>query len=199
MQRNKKEVAILNTAIRCIGKHGIEKTNAQLIAKGLGVAPSGIFYYFETQELLFDSLVSYIAGLNHDLVSKIQAKSPRASHRERLFLHLEGNLLWGEKYPEQVAVLLVSMAKTGYSAKMRDLVNRLFQVGEDRIYSLLTAGIAEKEIYIATDIRDTAAYIHKALTGHIICQYYAGRKQPSKYFSRLLRAQLENLLRTKPG
>lgn len=188
MKNNQKRTAILKTAIRCIAQHGIEGTSADVIAKKLGIAQSGIFYYFPKQEDIFDSLVDYIASANHDVVTKyLEQHAPKKS-KDLLLSHLVGNLRWAEKYPEHVSVLLITMAKTGRSRTMRDRVNRIFQVGEQRIVDLL------KDLKVRGDVRELGAFIHQSLTGVIICHYYSQSLREMAFFETMLLNQTKALL-----
>lgn len=173
MNRNAKEIEILKAAARCVGKFGAENTNAQKVSEELGIAQSGIFYYFPKQTQLFDSLLSYIASVNHELVSGLQKKRKHQSHYEQLMTHIEGNFLWAKRHPDHVAVLLHSVARTGQSKGMKKLVNQIFQTGEDRIYGYLAGAVAEKEIDIQNDLRNMAAFLHKSLIGAIVSFYYS--------------------------
>lgn len=188
MKNNSKRTAIIKTAIRCIAHHGIEGTSADVIAKKMGIAQSGIFYYYPKQEDIFDSLIEYIASVNHDVVSKYLEKANPKSPRQVLTGHLLGNLRWAEKNPDHVSVLLVSMAKTGRSRTMRDRVNRIFQVGEERIVSLL------RDLHCRADAREAGAFIHQALTGVIISHYYSQSIREISFFEKMLVRQIAPLL-----
>ena len=188
MKNNPKKTAIIKTAIRCISQYGIEGSSADVIARKMEIAHSGIFYYFPKQEDLFDSLVEYIAGINHGIVSEYVQRRKSTTPRERLVDHLLGNLNWGESHPDQVAVLLLSMAKTGRSRTMRTRINRLLQVGEDRIHALLT------EIDSSLDRSLLAAFLHQSLTGIIISQYYSRTRRKPEFFEKVLLGQIDTLL-----
>ncbi len=191
MPKKNKKTEIFDAAIRCIGKLGIERTNAQAIADELGVAQSGIFYYFPKQETLFDSLTGYIAEVNHLVVTKLLEKRKPKTAYEGLSTHIEGNFLWAKRHPDQVAVLMLSIAKTAHSKFMQDLLKRLFAVGEDRIYAYLTVGVAERQFTVRGDIRDLASFIQKTLIGFIIAQYLSKRDGVGEsYFFQLLDEKL---------
>ncbi len=195
MNRRDKEIEIFKAATKSIGKYGVERANAQTIAEELGISQSGIFYYFPKQEDLFDSLVAYIAEVNHQLVSDLLESKQPVRVLDRLFLHLEGNLKWAAKHPDHVAVLLVSIAKTQRSKTMRERVNRLLQTGEDRIYGYLAAGVAEKEFAFEGSVRSMAVFIHKLLIGVIVSFYHSrGSERDLAFFLHTLKVPLQRVL-----
>lgn len=189
---------ILNAAIRCIGRFGLENTSATVIAKDLGIAQSGIFYYFPTQEQLFDSLLLHIARINHAQVSTLLAERCPATHRETLLVHLEGNLRWAESQPAQVAALVHSIAKASRSPRAKRAMAELFRVGEERIRGYLDTGQAQKEFRLVAPAPQCAALMHKALMGHIISGHYErGSERPVLYYLELLEILVDSLLLAK--
>lgn len=192
MGANKKET-ILKATIRCIGKYGIEKTSAQTVADYLGVAQSGIFYYFPKQQMLFDALTQYIVEVNHGLVQEHTHKA--RTHYEKLILHLEGNLLWARKHPDQVGILLLSMVRAQSNRPMKLLINKVLQAGENRINECLSAAIANKELTVLGEVSDVSAFIHKALIGTIVSYYYSRSQQNSvAQYIRVLKINVDTLL-----
>lgn len=188
MKNSPKKIAIIKVAIRCIAQHGIEGSSADVIARKMGIAQSGIFYYFPQQENIFDSLVEFIAGVNHSFVQKYLENSAPRTPKDALMGHLLGNLNWAAKYPDHVSVLLVSIAKTSRSRMMRERVNRIFQVGEQRIISVVG------ELNDRGSARELGAFIHQALTGIIVSHYYSRSIRDLKFFERMLVRQTTALL-----
>ncbi|MCB0417600.1 MAG: TetR/AcrR family transcriptional regulator [Bdellovibrionales bacterium] len=174
-----KEEKILKATIHCIGKYGIEKTNAQTVANHLGVAQSGIFYYFPKQQMLFDSLIHYIVKVNHTITTQHLEKVQPKSSVEELMEHLRGNLLWAKKHPDQVGVLLLSMVRAQSSVPMRKLINQILENGQTRIFRCLENAIAAREAHVVSDPALAAAAIHQALTGVIVSYYYARSQTPT--------------------
>jgi AcrR family transcriptional regulator len=163
-----KKTAILQAAMTCISKYGIENTKTQVIAKELGVAQSGLFYHFRNNDELFDSLIPQIVTVNHGIVEKLrQTKKPK-DNLSALRLYAMGNLYWAHKHPEQVAVLLYSVMRTSYSTFMRKTMTQVQNTGENTIYGILTAGVAEKEFSVDGDLREMAKFIHNTLIGATI-------------------------------
>lgn len=194
MKNNPKKIQIIRTAIKCVAQYGIESTSAETIAKKMGIAQSGIFYYFPTQEDLFNSLDGFIAQTNHAVVTKYHSSTGAASTWEKLTGHLNGNLEWAKKYPDQVCALLIAMAKTSRSRSVRQRVNKLFQVGEDRIAALLAEGIRNREFIYRGDITELACFVHKSLTGILIAAYYSRHWRETEFFQSVLQKNLAQLL-----
>jgi len=195
MINNPKRLAILKTAIRCIAQNGLENTTADVIAKKMGIAQSGIFYYYPTLDQLFDSLDAHIAETNHHTVVKYLEENPPKTAWETLAAHFRGNLHWGNKNPDHVAVLLHSMAKSGHNRHVRERVNKLFLIGEARVEEILKEGIQKKEFKKVKDVPKLAVFVHKALMGIIISAYYSKHLRDVKYYEEILLGQIEQLVR----
>ncbi|MCB0405299.1 MAG: TetR/AcrR family transcriptional regulator [Bdellovibrionales bacterium] len=195
-----KEERILKATIHCIGKYGIERTNAQTVADHLGVAQSGIFYYFPKQRMLFDSLIHYIVKVNHQIVTLHLEKVKPQSGMEELMEHLRGNLLWAKKHPDQVGVLLLSMVRARSSAPMRQLLNQILQTGQTRIFHCLQTALDAGEATTQDSATTVAAAIHKALTGVIVSYYYARSQTPElDYYFGLLQLCVSGLVVSRVG
>ncbi|MEZ4750480.1 MAG: TetR/AcrR family transcriptional regulator [Bdellovibrionota bacterium] len=195
-----KEERILKATIHCIGKYGIERTNAQTVADHLGVAQSGIFYYFPKQQLLFDSLIHYIVRVNHETVTLHLDKVKPKSGVEELMEHLRGNLLWAKKHPDQVGVLLLSMVRAQSSAPMRNLINQTLENGQTRIHRCLENAIDSGEVCTVGNPALVAASIHQALTGVIVTYYYSrSRSTPIDHYFKLLQLCVNGLVVGRTG
>ena len=188
MSSAKKE-AILDAAIKCISKYGIENTNSYSIAKELEIAQSGVYYHFPDQEALFDSLLERIARQNHELVENLQQKEKPKDKRSRLLTYIKGNLLWADKHPDQVGVLLFSFLKTSHSKKMKKHVAKTLSVGEDTIYGILATGST------SGDIRHLAKFIHQALIGSIISFHYLRPRVSYEDHFKILRERVLDLIK----
>lgn len=194
MKNNPKKTLIMRTAIRCISQYGIEGASADVIAKKLGIAQSGIFYYFPTQAALFDSLDGFIAATNHDMVTRHVESCGAVTAWQRLQAHLRGNLLWAQKHPDQVSALLVGIARTGRSRASRERINKLFKVGEQRLKELLAEGLATGEFEYEGDVESLACFVHKSLTGILIGAYYSRQWRPLPFFEAALESNLALVL-----
>lgn len=189
-----KKTAILDAAILCISKYGIEKTNTHSVAKELGVVQSGVHYHFPKQEQLFDSLIHRIVAVNHALVSQMQEKAKAEKNLARLKIYIKGNLIWAAKHPEHVAVLLYSVMRTSHSPSMKKMVTAVLGVGEQTIYSLLAAGAVEREFSVEGEVREMAKFIHGSLIGAIVQYHHARPARSHLYFYKLLSTKLDSLV-----
>ena len=134
------------------------------------------------------------------VVEKLQNRLKRKTHLKRLELHFRGNIEWAKKHADQVAVLLLSIAKCNTSKTMQSKVNTLFEVGEERIYQYLTSGVAEREFHIEGSIREKAAILHKCLIGHIVSFHYDSRKgKKEAFYLDLLIKEMQSHLQISPS
>lgn len=167
-----KRTAILETAITCIAKYGIERTSTPVIARELGIAQSGVFYHFESQQELFDSLLVHIVAGNHRIVEQLRERTRPRTAFEGLLAYVRGNLYWAQRERYHVGVLLYSYMKTSYSRTMRRTVADVMAFGENTVYGHLATGVAEKQLTVEGDLRAMAKFLHQALIGAIIAFHY---------------------------
>lgn len=199
MDLRQREKQIIEAAIECIFRSGVQKTNANLIAKRLGIPSSLVFYYFPNQKKLFDTLIGYIVSVNRSVVfSHIEKKTVKGTF-ERIQAYIEGNLEWGKKNPAHVAVMMYGLVESSHNPEMREAVVTALQGGEDRVYSLLAVGVAEKEFSLGLGIREMARTIHQSLIGAIIRQYFTGSDQPQVDSQKVMREMTRKLLIPRKG
>lgn len=169
---------IIREAFRCIYKYGLMKTNAGLISEKLKAPPSLFFYYFPKQVLLYSALIERILESNRAQVINIAAKENAQTPWEHLQVYIKGNLSWAVEYPEHVAVLIYGILDVSAKSDIRNLVTTALQTGEDRIYHLITEGMALKTFQIApeTHPREVARLLHQQVFGSIV-HIHAFREQ----------------------
>lgn len=163
-----KKTLIIEATIASIAKYGLNKTNAQLVAKELNIAQSSIFYHFPQQQQLFDSLIEHIAKVSARQVKNLMQDFKAANNFERLCQYIKGNLLWAVNNREHVTVLLYSLAEGKYSPKISSGITNIIKKAEDQLYFYLVAGIAEGEFTINSDLRSLAKFINSSVNGTVV-------------------------------
>lgn len=166
-----KKTAIIEATIRCIANHGLNKTNAQLVAKELGIAQSSVFYHFPQQQQLFDSLLHHVAKVNADEVKSLLTKAQATNHFERLCHYIRGNLQWAVNHQDQVMVLIYSLSEGKHSPQVNTEIIKILKKAEDRLYFYLVAGIAEGEFSVEGDLRALAKFINQSVSGTVVTRF----------------------------
>ncbi|MDA9951422.1 TetR/AcrR family transcriptional regulator [Oligoflexaceae bacterium] len=172
-----KKQLILETAISSIEKYGVIATNAQLIAKELGIAQSTVFYHFPKQKQLFEELFSFIVRYNQSEVQKRLDKNRSSKNLIKLTSYLEGNLDWAFAHRDHVVVLLNSVVESTHNEVLKGQLDYIFNNGEEKIYNILTAGIIENEFTLSQKAKPLARSIHKFLIGTIISTVFDNHKK----------------------
>lgn len=181
MSRTKKK--ILETTIKCISTHGIERTNARLVADKLGISQSAVFYHFPKQEMLFNSLIIQIVEVNNNLLASMIEKKHDFTNFEKLQIYVKANLKWAFEHKDHVAVLLFGVVETSHDKDKKNQIKQILREGEDKVYSFIVAGIAEKEFKIQGTPRDLAKFFHKAVIGMIVSSIYDNESSSEKYLT----------------
>lgn len=163
--------AIIEAAIKTIANYGLNKTNAQMIAKELGIAQSSIFYHFPQQQLLFDALLPYINQVNRNALINILKQSKATNYFDRLCEYIHGNLLWAINHKEHVTVLLYYLAEGRFSETINTEIRSIVKAANDQIYHYLVAGIAEQEFQIKGNVRNVAKFINQSVNGTVITHF----------------------------
>jgi len=166
-----KKTLIIEATIAAIAKYGLNKTNAQLVAKELNIAQSSIFYHFPQQQKLFDSLIEHIAKVSAAQVKDLMQDFKAANNFDRLCQYIKGNLLWAVNNREHVTVLLYSLAEGKYSPKISNGITNIIKKAEDQLYFYLVAGIAEGEFTINSDLRSLAKFISSSVNGTVVTEF----------------------------
>lgn len=168
---SKKKKVIIDATIDCIAKYGLNKTNAQLVAKELGIAQSSIFYHFPQQQILFDSLIKHIAEHNEQVVKSLLKPQKTSCYFERLCQYVKGNLEWAMAHKNHVTVLLYALTESKYSSAINADIVSILKKGEDQIYFYLVAGVAEGEFQVKGNLRSLAKLISQSVYGSVMTQF----------------------------
>ncbi len=167
-----KKTIIIEATISAIAKYGLNKTNAQVIAKELKMAQSSIFYHFPQQQQLFDSLIEHIAKVNGTVVKDLLAKVNARNNFEKICQYIKGNLQWAISHRDHVTVLLYSLADGSYNEKFSKDITKILKTAEDKFYFYLVSGIAEGEFSVNGNLRSLAKLINQSVNGSVVTYFH---------------------------
>ena len=167
-----KKTIIIEATISTIAKYGLNKTNAQLIAKKLNIAQSSIFFHFPQQQQLFDSLIEHIAIVNNNEVKALLKTMKAVNNFDKICQYIRGNLQWALNHRDHVTVLLYSLAEGKYSKKIGDGITGILKTAEDAFYLYLVSGIAEGEFTVNGNLRSLAKLINQSVNGSVVTYFH---------------------------
>jgi len=167
---SERKKSIILEAVRATSELGFKKTNARSIAERLGIQPSNVFYYFKTEPDLTKAMLAQIVLTNEDVVEKFTDKKQPTSCRQKLKCYILGNLEWAINHRESVNVLLYGICEGQSDPELLQLISKALLLGEDKVYNLIVAGIAEDEFRLTIDLkpREVAKALHQSIIGHIV-------------------------------
>lgn len=167
-----KKTLIIEATISAIAKYGLNKTNAQVVAKELNMSQSSIFYHFPQQQQLFDSLLNHIVEMNGKVVKNLLKKVNANNNFERICQYIKGNLQWAITHRDHVTVLLYSLADGSYNEKLSQDITKILKTTEDKFYFYLVSGIAEGEFSVNGNLRSLAKLINHSVNGSIVNYFH---------------------------
>lgn len=167
-----KKTIIIEATISAIAKYGLNKTNAQVVAKELNMAQSSIFYHFPQQQQLFDSLIEHIAKVNNQVVKSLLKKVNASNNFDRICHYIKGNLQWAIAHRDHVTVLLYSLADGSFNEKVSKDITKILKTAEDKFYFYLVSGIAEGEFTVNGNLRSLAKLINQSVNGSVVTYFH---------------------------
>lgn len=193
-----KKTIIIEATISAIAQHGLNKTNAQLIAKKLNIAQSSIFYHFPQQQQLFDSLIEHIETVNNNEVKALLKNMEANNNFDKICQYIKGNLLWAVNHRDHVTVLLYSLAEGKYSKKIGDGITSILKTAEDNFYLYLVSGIAEGEFTVNGNLRSLARLINQSVNGSVITYFHLHNNWNIETYMQELILHLKEIIHLTP-
>tara|TARA_B110000879_G_C10991537_1_gene439485 strand:- start:280 stop:876 length:597 start_codon:yes stop_codon:yes gene_type:complete len=189
-----KKTIIIEATISAIAKYGLNKTNAQVIAKELNIAQSSIFYHFPQQQQLFDSLIEHIAKVNNSEVKALLQTVNANNNFDRICHYIKGNLQWAVSHRDHVTVLLYSLAEGKYNDKIGKGITKILKTAEDKFYLYLVSGIAEGEFTVSGNLRSLAQLINQSVNGSVVTHFHLHNDWNIDIYMRELTLHLKEII-----
>tara|TARA_R110002072_G_scaffold64203_9_gene159967 strand:- start:9634 stop:10272 length:639 start_codon:yes stop_codon:yes gene_type:complete len=130
-----KKIEIIEATIDCIATIGFEKTTYEAIAKQIGTRRAHIAYHFNDKQDIFKACVKYIVSNYHSI--SLQHLQEAFSPKDKLMKYIEGPYLWSEKYPKQLAVMLLFYYLCSVRDDYKELHDKVRLAGLERINDIL--------------------------------------------------------------
>lgn len=162
------QMQIIEAALHCYGKYGIEATDYERIAKRAKVSRPLVQHYFPKNEVLVRTVMTFIRGrFQKYCVDAILAETdPEA----QLKAYLEATFEWIKKFKSDASVWFLFYYYCSFDKAYRKLNTDLVSQGQTRIAGLIRQGIAAKVFRGAKDseIEKRAKLLQNALTGGLV-------------------------------
>ncbi|MFZ4715115.1 MAG: TetR/AcrR family transcriptional regulator [Bacteriovoracaceae bacterium] len=157
---------IIETAIKLISKNGFFQTSIQNIAIECGLSQSAVFHHFKDKTILFEGVLMYVVGKNHEKVTASLLSKDGAL--ERLQKHFEENLKWAKENPDQAKMIILLYYMATYEPILVDINDRITSLGKARVTEYVYAGIREGVFQKNLAAEKAGEVIHQWLVGAIL-------------------------------
>jgi AcrR family transcriptional regulator len=159
------KLRILESAIWCYVKFGIEKSTYDNIASKAKITRPLVMRYFPEKEVLLQFTIKYIrANLQKIAVDSVSGLS---QSDEILEAYVKSTFYWIEKYPEHAKVWLLFYYYCSINQKFIDINTELVNMGQRRIADILVLGNQQKKFKVKT-VDLTAKAIQNLITGSLL-------------------------------
>jgi AcrR family transcriptional regulator len=179
---------IIEAAIQCISRKGIEETSYESIGKALKIRRSHVAYYFKDRDEMIELVIRYItATAQQSTVARLQhAKDAEA----QVLAIVEGAFDWAEAHPDQVSVLLLFYYYCCFKKNYRETMILIREAGRERLSAVLA------QAKVGSAARPVKARMIQALIFGGLFEFFGTHDRSEiKKLQEVRRAVLENVLR----
>jgi len=134
-RRDMRRALIVEAAIECIGKLGVEDTHFESIGQRSGMGRAHVKYYFKDRDEIVKAAIEFVATTAQMIT--LECISRANSPKERLQAFVEGAFRWVESYPEHLPVMGLNYYYCMYRPDYQKLHSQIRSLGEERARSLL--------------------------------------------------------------
>jgi AcrR family transcriptional regulator len=126
---------IIRSAIKVIGRDGIQKATFESIGKPLGIGKSLVAYHFESVEDVVRACVKYIiANVQRRTVDRVTRQEEWGGRAQA---YVEAAFQWAADEPEQAAVYMLFHHLCAVSAEMSAIQLEIRKAGRRRLAAIL--------------------------------------------------------------
>ena len=138
---DRKRIEILELILNCIGKHGIDKVTYQLIAKEGKLRTSHIAYYFPNKDELIKAVFKHLVSkYQNRVVSSIY----KSEDTKKVLSAIVEAYLGDKNRDKEISMAYLFYHYSYINADIRDLCTETYNVGFDRVCSILSPYLREK-------------------------------------------------------
>lgn len=162
---DRRRLQIVDAAVTCIAKFGLEGAIFDRVAESLDIQRSHVAYYFKTREDLLYYSVQYVIAEAQRIT--LECVESTLDPLERILGIAKGAFTWAQVNPDQARLLLLFYFYSYKEKRLKHLQNQIRSEGLRRIQALLASmpSLAEKNCDLIA--RSAQAIITSFLIDHI--------------------------------
>lgn len=162
----RKAFSIVEAAITCLSKHGLQNLTIAMVAREAGVARSLVHYYFASADEIQITSVKYVRFLFQKIA--VDALAAERAPDKMLEAYVRACFYWIDNFRKHALVWLTYLHRCGSHATDRELNTRAAVVGEERIAALIEAGCAAG-LFQCENSSDAAKALQTLICGGLVC------------------------------
>lgn len=178
----RRQIEIVDSAIRCYAKYGIERTTFELIANECGISRPLVMHYFPDKEAIFDLSFRYIRA--HFQALAVEAIQKATSPEQQLRAYILCTFDWVEKSANHAKVWLLIYYYCAIHEEYKKTNTELVSMGHARITALLESGKKFK-LFKFKNASYTAKMVQTVITGALLTRLTEKNSIPPETFRAL--------------
>jgi len=159
------QIRIVEGAIKCFVKFGVDKASYQRIAKAAGCSYALAKHYYPDRDLLFEATARYIRIRFQRLA--IEALESQTTPTEQLKSYVTSTFQWVRLFPAHAQVWMLFFFMCGTQKSYRALNTEVVNMGHARIMALLRQG-KKQDGFIYDNEASAAKSVQLAITGAVV-------------------------------
>jgi len=181
-----KKEQIIDAAEELFAYYGYHKTTLDDIARKIGIKKNSIYYYFESKEVLLNSIISNIYKIKVEQFEKRAAKSKTTLNKLKVFL----SVLVSHKYHDSKKYNITPAAFLEISRVIDESFYNFFEEAKKMVIDILNEGIKKGELrnHKTKDSAETILEFTRSL------EFLEYTRSNTKFISRDMQKNLENRL-----
>ncbi len=162
----RRQIQIVEKAIRLCAEGGIEALGYERIAKECGVTRHLVIHYFPDRESLIERAMEYVwASLKLEILGSIDREKGAIN---KMKAYIAANMRWARTLPDQATFLVLFLHYASNKPAFRKFNSSLMRLGQDRILGILKEGVAEKVFACPSPLPLEAKAIQLRVLGHVM-------------------------------
>jgi AcrR family transcriptional regulator len=158
-----RKIKIIEGAIECIAKHGIEKTNFETIGNAVGMLRAHVAYYFPHKNEILLSVIKYCMATAQQ--TTVQRVLLVRTDWDRFIASVDASFDWAEENPNQCTAILLLYYYCRIEPEFLALHSEARELGNQRLAALLTPLLPKR---LESEILDIAHELQVIITGYLV-------------------------------
>ncbi len=158
-----RRIAILESAIECIGSIGVEASTLEAIGKKHKMTKAHVAYYYSDRKTIVEAAIKFVvATVQSFTVRHVQEAE---TDKERLSAFVNGTFDWIGTYPKHSAVVLLMYYYSSYDPFYKKLHTEIRTLGAERMQAAVAPLLPPLKAKLAPAV---GKLVQSILTGHIL-------------------------------